>query len=89
MPKPFVGIDGIARLITGGYVGVDGVARKLVRGYVGVDGLARLCWSEDTLIDFTYIEENGRTVLTGWKGTYLGEPSTKIIIPDSEKIIEI
>ena len=40
-----------------------------------------------SLIDFEFtVEENGTCTLTGWRGTYNGEPSTEIIIPDSELI---
>lgn len=47
---------------------------------------------EDILKDFTYMKDTdtGNYVLTGWKGTYNGEPSTEVIIPDTDKIqIEI
>lgn len=41
-----------------------------------------------SLIDFEYIVTNdGKYELTAWKGTYNGEPSTRIIVPDSELII--
>jgi hypothetical protein len=42
---------------------------------------------ELSLIDFEFtVEENGTYTLTGWKGTYNGEPSTEIIIPSSKLI---
>lgn len=40
----FIGIEGIARKVTGAHIGVDGVARKVKKAYVGVDGVARLAW---------------------------------------------
>jgi hypothetical protein len=41
-----------------------------------------------SLIDFNYTaNEDGTFTLNSWKGTYNGEPSTKIIVPDSELII--
>lgn len=41
-----------------------------------------------SLIDFEYIiTSDGKYELTAWKGTYNGEPSTRIIVPDSELII--
>lgn len=46
----------------------------------------------EILQDFTYVKDTatGNYVLTGWKGTYNGEPSTEIIIPDTDQIqIEI
>ena len=41
-----------------------------------------------SLIDFDYIRnDDGTFELTDWKGTYNGEPSTRIVVPDSELII--
>lgn len=41
-----------------------------------------------SLEDFEYIaNEDGTYELTAWKGTYNGEPSTRIVIPNSELII--
>ena len=41
-----------------------------------------------SLIDFDYTaNEDGTYTLTAWKGTYNGESSTRIIVPDSELII--
>lgn len=40
----FIGIEGIARKVTGAHIGVDGVARKVKKAYIGVDGVARLAW---------------------------------------------
>lgn len=48
--------------------------------------------AEYILKDFTYEKdtETGNYVLTGWKGTLDGEPSTEMIIPDTDEIqIEI
>lgn len=40
------------------------------------------------LIDFEYIkDENDIYHITGWKGTYEGNPSTKCILPDSDRIM--
>ena len=40
------------------------------------------------LIDFTYTDNgNGTYTITGWNGTYQGENSTEIIIPDNNHII--
>lgn len=96
MPNPLIGINGTARRSTGAYVGVDGVARKIVKAYVGVNDIARLCWSNETIevpddmfIDFIYEVKEDRVVLTGWKETYLGQASTKLIIPETDIIVEI
>ena len=96
MPNPLIGINGTARRSIGAYVGVDGVARKIIKAYVGVNNVARLCWSseiidvpDDVFIDFTYETKADRIVLTGWKETYLGQASTKLIIPETDTIIEI
>ena len=41
-----------------------------------------------SLIDFEYTtNEDGTYTLTSWKGTYNGEPSTRIVVPNSELII--
>ena len=43
---------------------------------------------EDTLIDFDYTSNNdGTYTLNAWKGTYKGEPSTKIVVPNNELFI--
>ena len=43
---------------------------------------------QDALVDFTYITNiDGTYTITGWKGTYNGESSTKAIIPNSSKVI--
>lgn len=42
----------------------------------------------DSLIDFEYTKNSDGTVtLTAWKGTLNGEPSTELVIPDSNRII--
>lgn len=44
----YIGVDGIARKITGGYIGVDGVARKVKKMYVGdANGKAQLCYKAE------------------------------------------
>lgn len=40
----FIGIEGIARKVTGAHIGVDGVSRMVKKAYIGVDGVARLAW---------------------------------------------
>lgn len=41
----------------------------------------------EVLQDFTYtLGDDGIYEITGWKGTYLGEPSTRCVVPDSSKI---
>lgn len=42
---------------------------------------------KDLLIDFEYRISNGEAILTAWKGTLNGEPSTELVIPDDERII--
>jgi hypothetical protein len=42
---------------------------------------------KDLLIDFEYEISDGKAILTAWKGTLNGEPSTELIIPDDERII--
>ena len=40
-----------------------------------------------TLMDFSYSEESdGIYMITGWKGTYNGEPSTELILPGNSYI---
>ena len=42
----------------------------------------------DVLVDFNYKDNgDGTYTITGWKGTYNGEPSTEIIVPDHTTII--
>ena len=44
--------------------------------------------AEDTLIDFDYTDNgDGTYTITGWRGTYLGAPSTEMIIPNYPGII--
>lgn len=38
------------------------------------------------LIDFTYYKHKNYYILTGWKGTYQGEPSTSCVMPDYNSI---
>lgn len=92
----YIGVNGTARKINNIYIGVNGVARKVIKAYVGVNGVAELFWSNseplpDFLIDFNgYVsgtEENKNYVITSWKGTLNGEPSTETVVPDNESII--
>lgn len=40
------------------------------------------------LVDFEYADnDNGTYTLNSWKGTYKGEPSTEIIVPNQESLI--
>ena len=41
----YIGVNGVARKITGGYVGVNDKARKIIKAYIGIGGVARPCWS--------------------------------------------
>lgn len=92
----YIGIDGTARRINNIFIGVDGVARKVAKAYVGVNGIAQLFWNNseplpDFLQDFRgYVsgsDDNKNYIITGWKGTLNGEPSTKLIVPDNDTII--
>lgn len=50
----------------------------------------RLCQGDpfkDLLIDFEYELNGGKAILTAWKGTLNGEPSTELVIPDDERIV--
>ena len=38
------------------------------------------------LIDFDYYKHKSYYILTGWKGTYQGEPSDMCVIPNSSRI---
>lgn len=43
---------------------------------------------EDALADFTYTtNEDGTYTITGWNETYHGEPSTRMVVPNSELVI--
>ena len=42
---------------------------------------------KELLIDFEYKLNGGKAILTAWKGTLNGEPSTELVIPDDERII--
>lgn len=43
---------------------------------------------EESLIDFNYTTNNdGTYTITGWKGTLNGEPSSRMIVPNSSKVI--
>lgn len=48
----------------------------------------RLGFHDFSLVDFNYtVNEDGTYTLTSWKGTYNGEPSTRIVVPNSKLII--
>ena len=91
----YVGANGTAQKIQNIYIGVDGVARRVLKAYIGVDGIARLFYAStawpEFLIDFDgYIQHDNEKeiyVITDWKGTLNGEPSTEIVIPDNENIL--
>lgn len=68
--KTYIGVDGVARNVTGIYIGVDGVARKVIKGYIGVDGVARLFYDDSAkIITFSirnrYGDETSLTALEG------------------------
>ena len=44
--KTYIGVNDVARNVTGIYSGVDGVARKVIKGYIGVDGVAKLFYDD-------------------------------------------
>lgn len=67
-------------------------ARRVKKAYIGdSNNTAQLCYAivtPEDLIDFNYTDnEDGTYTITGWKGTYQGNPSTKVIIPDGSNII--
>ena len=88
----YVGINDTAVRITDGYIGVYGVARRILKGYIGdKNGIARLVISgtdpfPEFLIDFEGYIEGTDYLITRWKGTLNGEPSTEIVIPDRTDI---
>lgn len=91
----YIGANGTAQKIKSLYIGVNGIARRVLKGYIGVNGVARMFYISaplpDFLIDFngyTRVEGDKETyVITGWKGTLNGEPSTELVIPDNENIL--
>ena len=68
--KAYIGVDGVARNVTGIYIGVDGVARKVIKGYIGVDGVARLFYDDSAkIITFSILNGYGNeTSLTAREG---------------------
>lgn len=45
MPNSYIGVNGIARKITGGYIGINNVARKITKAYIGDEnGVAKLIY---------------------------------------------
>jgi len=66
------------------------VARNIVKAYLGdVNGIAQLFFDYPSYLkDFKYkSNSDGTYTLTEWKGTYNGEPSTEIIVPDYDTIV--
>lgn len=68
--KTYIGVNGVARNVTGIYIGVDGVARKVIKGYIGVDGVARLFYDDSAkIITFSILNGYGNeTSLTAREG---------------------
>lgn len=69
---------------------IQNTARRVKKAYVGdQNGIAQLFFDQpEYLKDFKYkANSNGTYTLTDWKGTYNGEPSTEIIVPDYDTII--
>lgn len=86
-------INGEIKKIKNIYVNINGEKRKVISGWVNKNGSPAKIYSSinidlsDILIDFTYVvESDGTHVLKAWKGTYNGEPSTIMAIPDNEYI---
>lgn len=74
------------------YVTVGGVHKKVSKVLETVNGVWVLKYLGDEfaalLVDFEYTNnDNGTATITGWKGTYNGEPSTELVIPDDPRII--
>ena len=87
----YIPIDGEIKKVKGIYVNIDGEVKEIISGWAKKNGVITKIYSNidlsDILIDFTYtVESDGTHLLTGWKGTYNGEPSTKIVIPDNPYI---
>jgi hypothetical protein len=88
-----ISVNGEVKKVKGIYANINGETKKIISGWANKNGIVTKIYSSNTidlsdiLIDFTYvIEPNGTYLLTGWKGTYNGEPSTKIVIPDNPYI---
>jgi hypothetical protein len=90
-----IGVDGSTREITN-YIYDNIVTTSNANNFVisytemGITHTATTSFNlhDFSLIDFEYIiTSDGKYELTAWKGTYNGEPSTRIIVPDSELII--
>lgn len=80
--RSYIGINGIARKITGWYIGIGGKARKIKKAYIGVGGVARafindgmpsvLTWSDPTSTDTTKLisqSTDGMTVVVQGDGS--------------------
>lgn len=69
------------------------VARKVIAAYLGdKNGVAQQWYELDLfriiLKDFDYTKNNdGTATINGWKGTFDGETSTELIVPDNNNII--
>ena len=73
------------------YITQNNIHKKVIKAYyVDKNGVYRQCYgSTDPIIkDFTYIDNgDGTYTLTSWLGTYKGQPSTELIIPDDDRIV--
>lgn len=62
MSNSYIGINDVARKITGGYIGVNGIARKIAKAYIGDEnGLAKLIYQPQNIITF-----NSSIAPTSW-----------------------
>ena len=76
------------------YIEINGEPKRVLTGWIKRNGKNQKIYSatfediSNLLIDFNYSynSNNGVYTITGWKGTYNGEPSTKIIIPNHPNI---
>lgn len=68
------------------YIAISHTEGGIVHG--GITLFIDIVPIEDALIDFDYDDNgNGTYTITGWKETLNGEPSTEMIVPNSNKII--
>ena len=80
--RSYIGINGIARKITGWYIGIGGKARKIKKAYIGVGGVARafindgmpgvLTWSDPISTDTAKLisqSTDGMTVVVQGNGS--------------------
>lgn len=67
MPNSYIGVNGIARKITGGYIGVSDVAHKIKKIYVGdANGLAKLIYESGSSPSGTPFSFNSNIIPTSW-----------------------